>query len=282
MTVQTDHNMEAPPHQQLGDYQAWALDLGPSAPVDMIWVSKARKASPLPHLLMPHGEPSIAVRRRRDQFDAFDEIDLVVCGPVDRAQWYCPDPAEELIAVRLKPEISVAAFGIHAGDFLNADPVARTTAAKSFCQQTIRIAETGDRIEIAQALLNDLISHHREIANHGAAETAAAFMLRESNGRMPIHAIAKELEISERHLRRRFQDAMGMSPKAYGRQLRVAAAAIRADEEASPDWATIAYEVGYFDQAHMITDFRSLCGQTPVEIHQARQALSSNEWRLAG
>ena len=261
------------PCHKLGDYHAWALDLGRTAPIDMIWVSKADEAQPLAHLVMPHGEPSIAIRRRRDCRGDFHEIDLVICGPFGKARWYHPQPGEELIAVRLKPEASFASFGIFAGEFLNTDPVAKVTGIENFCGNALRDAEQGEMLDVAQTLLNDLLSCDSETANHETAESATAGMLRKAEGRIPIRAIARHLEISERHLRRRFQGATGMSPKSYARQLRVSATAIRADETPAPDWAMIANDAGYFDQAHMITDFQKLCGQTPVETYNARSAL---------
>ncbi len=261
------------PFHKLGDYHAWALELGYTVPVDMIWVSKADETKPFAHLVMPHGEPSIAIRRRRDRRGDFYEIDLVVCGPFGKARWYHPQPGEELIAVRLKPEASFASFGIFAGEFLNTDPVAKVTGVEKFCGNALRDAEDGEMRHVAQSLLNDLLHCDREAFNHETVESATAGMLRKAEGRITIRAIAKHLDISERHLRRRFQGATGMSPKTYARQLRIAAAAIRADAAPTPNWATIANDSGYFDQAHMIADFRNLCGQTPVETHHARSAL---------
>lgn len=264
------------PSHRLGDYRAWALNLPETAPVDMIWVSKAHKTKPLDHLIMPHGEPSIAIRRRKDQRGALHDIDLIICGPFTKARWYCPEPGEELIAVRLKPEASVASFGILAGEYLDADPVAKVTAAESLGENALRVAEKCDMLEVAQTLLGDLLIHSHHPINHYTAEYAAADMLRRSDGQLKIRAIAAQLDISERHFRRRFFDATGMSPKTYARQLRVAATALRADAAPTPNWASIANDCGYFDQAHMIADFQSLCGKTPVETHHARAALRAS------
>lgn len=271
-----DVSVQAEPFHQLGDYHAWTLDLGRATPVDMIWVSKANETAPLAHLIMPHGEPSIAIRRRRDGRGALKDIDLVVCGPFGKARWYRPEPGEELIAIRLKPEASVGSFGILAGEFLNTDPVAKVTAAAGLGGNALRAAEHDEMFDVAITLLDDLLLSSRDNFNHDTAESVTAGWLRRAEGRIPIRAIANRLEISERHLRRRFQSATGMSPKTYAMQLRVSAAAIRADASPTPDWATIACDYGYFDQAHMIADFRSLCGQTPVETHKARSALRNS------
>ncbi len=260
------------PDQQLGDYRAWMLDPGGAAPVDMIWVSKARKAAPRAHLITPHGEPSIAVRRRRDPRGHITDIDLVICGPSAKARWYRPRPGEELIAVRLKPESSAAAFDILAGDYLNAAPIVCSTITKKLGPGTLRAAEFSDALEVARHLFSSLVSFNRSASPPYTLESAAASILRKSGGRVGIRALAQHLDVSERHLRRRFQAALGMSPKTYARQLRITAAAMQADRQAAPDWAAIAAGSGYFDQAHMIAEFGALCGRTPVETHAARRA----------
>jgi AraC-like DNA-binding protein len=41
------------------------------------------------------------------------------------------------------------------------------------------------------------------------------------------------------------------------------------------NWTRIAAEAGYFDQMHLIKDFRELSGQTPTLLHQAVRATES-------
>lgn len=70
--------------------------------------------------------------------------------------------------------------------------------------------------------------------------------------------------MTTRSLARRFAALVGLSPKRFARVrrcqrlLRVAAGA-----GAAPDWARLAAECGYHDQAHLIHEFRELAGSTP-------------------
>jgi AraC-like DNA-binding protein len=70
---------------------------------------------------------------------------------------------------------------------------------------------------------------------------------------------------SERWLQQLFSDYVGIGLKWLLQRHRLVAAAaqIRASDE--PDWAGIAYDLGYSSQQHFITDFRKVLGETPVQ-----------------
>lgn len=277
MPEEITHPQLSAPNHKLGDYRAWDIDDCAQTPADMIWISKARDVDPLPHLILPHGEPSIAIRRRCGADGALRHIDVVICGPYGKARWYRPEAGEELIAIRLKPEMSANVFGIKAGEFLDADPVSRITMPAGVCPNALHAAETCDALSVAQTLFRELMAHKQRDDHHKTPEVIAASLIRKSEGRTGVRQLANHLEISERHLRRRFRAATGMSPKTYARQMRVTTAALRADASETPDWAAIATDSGYYDQAHMISEFHDLCGQTPVATHGSRRKLRTQD-----
>ena len=81
---------------------------------------------------------------------------------------------------------------------------------------------------------------------------------------LDVRALARELALSERQLRRRFESAVGYGPKRLARVLRLtrALAAARAGEEL----ARVAVDAGYADQAHFAHDCRSLAGVAPSAL----------------
>ena len=80
----------------------------------------------------------------------------------------------------------------------------------------------------------------------------------------PEHDIASEVGWSGKHLRARIHDAAGVGPRCYRRLLRFRALTRAvAAEPGAPDWAGLALDAGYCDQAHMIRDFREFSGLTP-------------------
>jgi AraC-like DNA-binding protein len=61
-----------------------------------------------------------------------------------------------------------------------------------------------------------------------------------------------------------FEQAVGLSPKRFARIVRLQAA-LRALSE-SDNWARVAIDLGYHDQAHFIHDMRELFGATPRQL----------------
>jgi AraC-like DNA-binding protein len=78
-----------------------------------------------------------------------------------------------------------------------------------------------------------------------------------------VNSVAAELGVSERHLRRIFREFVGTSPKAFARLSRFRNALRIAREGGRQGWAHIASEAGYFDQSHLIEEFRAISGVTP-------------------
>jgi len=78
-----------------------------------------------------------------------------------------------------------------------------------------------------------------------------------------VSTVAADLGVSERHLRRVFRDAVGVSPKEFAKLVRFDRAISAAHADVRASWASIAAATGYYDQAHLIGEFHSICGVTP-------------------
>jgi len=70
--------------------------------------------------------------------------------------------------------------------------------------------------------------------------------------------------ITARSLQRLFADYVGVSPKWVMRRARLHEAAERADSGEPVDWAELAADLGYADQAHLTRDFTVTLGVSPA------------------
>ena len=95
------------------------------------------------------------------------------------------------------------------------------------------------------------------------------FRLAGSAGRIRVAALAAEIGWSRKHLAERFAIEIGAGPKTAGRILRFARARRAIDRHARAgdqlDWAGLAADWGYADQAHLIREFRAMAGATPAD-----------------
>jgi AraC-like DNA-binding protein len=101
---------------------------------------------------------------------------------------------------------------------------------------------------------------------------AAAKLLYHTRGQCRIDELADYCHASVRQLERGFQRVIGTSPKFFARTLRFEQAQRRLMFDPETDLTQLAYQCGYFDQAHFIKEFRAFSGKTPSEhARQMRQ-----------
>jgi AraC-like DNA-binding protein len=80
-----------------------------------------------------------------------------------------------------------------------------------------------------------------------------------------------------------FRAEVGMTPKLYSRVRRFQLALARARATPRADWARLAGECGYFDQSHLIHDFRQFCGLGPTDcLRHLRVPVKENHVPLIG
>jgi AraC-like DNA-binding protein len=128
-----------------------------------------------------------------------------------------------------------------------------------------RLAGARDMLAAA-AILEHAISERLAVAPAPSVGTQLALDCAAMLAHANVNTVAAELGISERHLRRVFHETLGVSPKTFARLTRFhrALAAARASQRGS--WADIAAASGYYDQAHLIAEFRGITGVTPQAL----------------
>lgn len=132
-----------------------------------------------------------------------------------------------------------------------------------------RLAATRDwdsRLSLAEAFIRRRLGQ----APMPAPEIAFAWnALLRSGGGIRIAALAERIGWSRKHLRTRFTDEFGISPKTAARMARFNRALGLAADSALP-LAQVAAEAGYADQAHFSREFREFGGTSPAGWRAAR------------
>jgi AraC-like DNA-binding protein len=151
-------------------------------------------------------------------------------------------------------------------------------SAEEFFNQTVpldvvwgsSVTELCDRLRAAlcpyarfQVLEDALL---RRLRPHVVLHPAVDHGLRELQRTPPIRRVlevAKEAGLSRRRFSQLFREQVGLTPKLYSRLHRFYRVVDRIASEAPVDWADVALEGGYCDQAHLAHEFREFSGLSP-------------------
>ncbi len=80
-----------------------------------------------------------------------------------------------------------------------------------------------------------------------------------------VDEVASQLHLNTRMLQRLFSQYVGVTPKWVIKRYRLHEAAERLGAGEVKDWAQLALDLGYFDQAHFIKEFKAIVGKAPAE-----------------
>ena len=118
--------------------------------------------------------------------------------------------------------------------------------------------------DIVEKFLLESVSKLKEIL---PLDLAIRILLN-NNGNMSMEKTASLSCLSLKQFERKCQERLGMNPKLYARILRFSKAYRMREIFPNISWIKIAYEAGYFDQMHMIRDFKVFASVNPSVIEQ--------------
>ncbi|MEU0300260.1 helix-turn-helix domain-containing protein [Streptomyces sp. NPDC006175] len=98
--------------------------------------------------------------------------------------------------------------------------------------------------------------------------TELAELVRTDRSLLRVDALARAGGLSVRSLQRLFSAYVGVGPKWVILRHRIHEALQRAETDPEPDWAELAADLGYSDQAHLARDFTATVGVPPTAFAQ--------------
>ncbi|MFE4689299.1 DUF6597 domain-containing transcriptional factor [Streptomyces sp. NPDC056749] len=98
--------------------------------------------------------------------------------------------------------------------------------------------------------------------------TELAELVRTDRSLLRVDALARAGGLSVRSLQRLFSNCVGVGPKWVILRHRIHEALQRAGSDPEPDWARLAADLGYSDQAHLVRDFTATVGVPPAAFAQ--------------
>ena len=98
--------------------------------------------------------------------------------------------------------------------------------------------------------------------------TRLAELVRTDRSLLRVDDLARAVGLSVRSLQRLFSTYVGVGPKWVILRHRIHEALQRAGTDPEPDWAALAADLGYSDQAHLVRDFTATVGVPPTAFAQ--------------
>jgi AraC-like DNA-binding protein len=129
-----------------------------------------------------------------------------------------------------------------------------------------------ERINIIKAFLSNLLQT-TEVRDRITQSGIDALL--QSNGQLNVLELAEHLNINRRRLERKFSSAIGLSPKQLSKFIRLQATLKMMNDKKFTSLTSLAYENGYYDQAHFIKDFKEFTGVSPKEFYAGNLKMST-------
>ena len=174
-----------------------------------------------------------------------------------------------MVAVRLRPGMARRLLGVPArelhGQMVDLDNFWGSSVA-ALRERLAEAAGPAERFRI----LNEAIAQRVGQACDRDFERTRELSLSLVQPRMRIGSAAAQIGLSHRAMIRFFDENIGLKPRMFQRiqRLRRTLRAIRCG--GIPAWARIAVECGFYDQPHLINEFRQLTGFTPADYAARR------------
>ena len=122
-----------------------------------------------------------------------------------------------------------------------------------------------DKVEAADAFFQ------ARRPEHDAATSLAGKLVErilEEHAIKTVDDLAKDTGMGKRSLQRLFSEYVVVSPKRVIRRYRLHELIEESNSGRKLNWSQLALELGYFDQAHLINDFKSMVGFSPAQYRK--------------
>jgi AraC-like DNA-binding protein len=247
----------------------------PSGPlhtyVDSLWYATR---DTLPHTrerCLPTGCADIVVPLLQDHLIRYDHEGTharrlrgaIVQGPFDRFGVRGTEGPSAVVGVHFKPAGAAAFFGGALPALRN-----RTERLEDLWGLSARLLR--EQLQGAASPQRALQLLHQHLLQRLSAaappDPLAAFAiaaLARDPARARVEPVQRQSGCTPAQFIRRFEQAVGLTPKRFARVLRFGVLLPSLARCGPRDWAQIAAGAGYFDQSHLIREFRQLAGMAP-------------------
>jgi AraC-like DNA-binding protein len=220
---------------------------------------------------IPHGSSRIALVKHGFGFEGRHQgYHLFIEGPSQNLTSLNTDTSDwnQVVGVEIKPGALKTLTGI-AGDDLKEAIIPLEMFWGSQADQILNQLEDCDESSQQLALLEEqlfLKIQKNPSKDHFVLE--ATKYIERHKGQSTLKSFLSQTGYSRSQVFRKFEESMGLSPKSYAQVVRFKNLLMDSITLLKPDWARLASEYGYYDQAHLAHDFYKVTGKYPESFHK--------------
>jgi AraC-like DNA-binding protein len=234
------------------------------------------EGAPRPHArerLMPNGEAALVINLREEEMRLYeaDHLDRYTsCGVAGltgpRTGCFAIDTASQdrVIGIEFQPGGTFPFFREPASEIANQSAPLDCLwgAAAGEVREQLLAAPYVDAmfLILERTLLRQRV---RPLDPHPAIGFARAHICRAPHI-ATVASVVNRIGLSQRRFIELFRDQIGLAPKAFCRVRRFQRVLESVHRKAGVNWARVALDCGYYDQAHFIHDFQAFSGMTPA------------------
>jgi AraC-like DNA-binding protein len=240
--------------------------------VNLLWLYEGYTQPHSKERVLPTGEMQIVINLLEDTSRTYDPDDTDRCHAFSgsllsgaHSQYQVIDTAEQrcIIGVHFRPGGAFPFLRMPAGELRDTTVSLDTlwgAGAVDLREQLLEAPTHQARFEILERVLSE------ELTRGFQPKGAVGFALRRFMSAPHVTTVAgvtDQIGLSPKRFIQLFRDQTGFTPKVFCR-IRRFQQALDVMEAGSIEWANVALDCGYFDQAHFIHDFRAFSGINPT------------------
>lgn len=256
--------------------------------VEYIWRTANSGTPPSRQRVYPNGAMALVIHLKKPTASYyFDDRTLCVRVPLLAGPYSIPfhvDPSEstEVIGILFRPGAGRMFFPVAAHELQNNDvalhDICPGEAERFLNELSFARSEDEQFLVVERYLLRKMKT---AIAIHPAVRYAID-QLSGPDALRRVRKIQLETGFSHTHFIQLFREQVGLTPKLFSRVRRFQALMARIEKGFPVNWAELAADTGYFDQAHLIHDFREFAGVTPLEFSRGVREIDRAVFSAAG